>query len=180
LPASIYITHHITIKINEMYKDENALARAGAALGIGLIAGLAGTAAVTLSKKLDAKCEERKPDKTVLDVASHVLDIQPSSREKEKKVVEEVHWAYGACLGVARGALSFLGLRGWKATLVHFAALWYTEKMLFPDLKLAFPDIETGGSLTEEKPESIAHETLHEAIYAITTGIVFDAIMPKT
>lgn len=163
-----------------MYKEENALARAGAALGIGLIAGLAGTAAVTLSKKLDSKCEERKPDKTVLDVAAHVLDIEPSSKEKEAKVVEEVHWAYGACLGVVRGALSFLGLRGWKATVVHFATLWYVEKMLFPDLKLAFPDVDTAKPITEEKPENIAHESMHEAIYAITTGIVFDAIMPKS
>lgn len=163
-----------------MYKDENVLAEAGAALGIGLIAGLAGTAAMTLSKKLDSKCEERKSEKTVLEVASHVLDVEPSSPEKEAKVIEEVHWAYGAGLGVIRGALSCLGLRGWKATVVHFAALWYTEKLLFPDLKLIYPDVETDKPVTEEKPEKIARESLHQAIYAITTGVVFDAIMPKT
>jgi hypothetical protein len=162
-----------------MYKDQNALARAGAALGVGLLAGLAGTAVVSLSRKLDKKCEERKSENAVLEVASHVLDIQPTSEAKKQKVVEEVHWAYGASMGVIRGALCFLGLRGWKATVLHFAAIWYGEKMVLPDLKLAFPDVHGVKPISEEDPNQVARESMHQGIYAITTGVVFDAIMPK-
>ncbi|MGH2643758.1 MAG: hypothetical protein ACRDE2_07420, partial [Chitinophagaceae bacterium] len=76
------------------YKKDG-LAQAGMALGVGLIAGLAGTAAVTLSRKLDKQCAERKPERALLEVASKVLDVKPTSEEKKEKVVEEIHWAYG-------------------------------------------------------------------------------------
>lgn len=166
-------------KSKTMNNNQNVLAEAGAALGIGLIAGLAGTAAMTLSKKLDKKMDERKSEKEILDLSDKVLDLKPTSDEKRDKVIEEIHWAYGASCGVTRGLLSFIGLRGLGASAAHFAALWYWEKMCMPDVKKLYPDVEGVKPINEEKPEIIGRESIHIAIYALVTGFVFDAIMPK-
>lgn len=160
------------------YKN-NGLAHAGMALGVGLIAGLAGTAVVTLTKKLDKNCPERSSEKAMLEVASKVLDVKPVSEEKQEKVVEEVHWAYGAGKGVIRGVLNILGIDGLLATAAHFGTIWYSEKVLLPDAKKIFPDLKGTKSITEEAPYTLAREGAHQALYALVTGLVFDFIMPE-
>lgn len=162
-----------------MENNQKILAQAGTAIGVGLMAGLVGTAAVTLTKKLDKKCSERKSEKAMLEVAAKVLDVKPTSVEKTDKVVEEIHWAYGAGMGAVRGALCFLGIRGVLGTAAHFATIWYTEKMLLPDMKKVFPDVEGAKQINEEKKEAVARESLHQGVYALVTGLVFDIIMPK-
>jgi hypothetical protein len=162
-----------------MNNNQNVLAETGAALGVGLIAGLVGTAAVTLSKKLDKKVDERKCEKVMLDLSGKVLDVKPSSEEKKEKVIEEIHWAYGASCGVTRGLLNCIGLRGLAASAVHFAALWFEEKVMLPEVKKFYPDLEGVKPITEEDSKIIGRESIHLAIYALVTGLVFDAIMPK-
>lgn len=158
---------------------KNGLAHAGMALGVGLIAGLAGTAVVTLSRKLDKKCAERKSEGALLEVASKVLDVKPSSEEKKEKVVEEVHWAYGAGKGIIRGALNILGIDGLLGTAAHFGTIWYCERVLLPDAKKVFPDVKGSRSISEEDPFTLARESAHQALYALVTGLVFDFIMPE-
>lgn len=161
-----------------MSYNKNGLAQAGMALGVGLIAGLAGTAAVTISRKLDKQCAERKPEKALLEVASKVLDIQPTSEEKQEKVVEEIHWAYGASKGILRGALNIIGINGVLGTAAHFATIWYAEKILLPDAKKVFPDVKGSKPITEIAPYTLARDSMHQALYAAVTGLVFDFIMP--
>lgn len=163
-----------------MKKNQNILAEAGAALGIGLMAGLVGTAAMTLSKKLDKKTfDERKSEKVGLQLTSKVLDVKPTSEEKTEKVIEEIHWIYGAGWGVVRGLLSFIGIRGLPATVAHFATVWYGEKVCMPDMKKVFPDVKEVKTICEEDKETVVRDSMHLAIYALVTGFVFDAIMPK-
>lgn len=162
-----------------MKNNTSVLAELGTAVGAGLIAGLAGTLAMTLSKKLDKKTDERKCEKAMLELTDRVLDLKPSSEEKTEKVVEELHWAYGASCGVTRGLLNFIGMRGLAASITHFVLMWFEEKVMLPDMKKVYPGMESVKSVSEEEPGAIARDSIHLAIYALVTGFVFDAITSK-
>lgn len=145
----------------------------GTAIGIGVMAGIVGTAAISISQAIEMKITNREPSSAPADAAAKVLDVQPSSEEQKAKVSQEVHWTYGTSWGIARGLIALTGLKGWKATLVHFGAIWGTEMVMLPSLDLAPP-------ATEEDAKTISVDGLHHAVYAIAAGLVFDAIAKKT
>jgi len=141
----------------------------GAALGRGLIAGLVGTAAITLSQTIERKITGKPTNFAPGDAASKALDIEASKMEARKKFSDEVNWVYGTSWGSARGMLSLFGLKGLPATAVHFAAIFYTALTIEPDFEVAPP-------INEWSKKSIAMFALHHVIYAATAGFVFDAI----
>lgn len=152
-----------------MKDSENALKKIGTAIGTGLIAGLAGTFAMTVSQMIEMKITGREGSDTPANAVREVLDIKPVTESKSKKVSNKVHWVYGTNLGVVRGAFSLAGLRRWAATAVHFVSIWGGEMMMLPALRVAPP-------VTKESPKSIAIDRLHHLVYAVAAGIVFDSI----
>lgn len=155
-----------------MDNNENALKKMGTAIGIGLMAGLAGTIAMTISQNAEMKITGRKPSDSPAKAAREVLDIKPVTEGKSEKVSNEIHLAYGTSLGVVRGILSLLNVTGLPASLVHLATVWGGEMIMLPALRVAPP-------ITKEKPGEIALEAVHQLVYAITTGLVFDSINEK-
>jgi hypothetical protein len=155
-----------------MKKERSALAQLGTAIGTGLLAGLAGTAAITVSQMIEMKITGRKPSNTPVEAASKVLDIKAINEAEKPKVSEEIHWAYGTTWGIARGLISLTGLKGWTATLAHFTSIWGASLVMLPALKVAPP-------ITEEEPKTIGIDIIHHAVYAIATGLVYDAIKGK-
>lgn len=149
--------------------QNNALGELGSAIGKGLLAGLAGTAAITLSQMIEMKITKRQPSEAPVKVASQVADIQPTTEEQKEKVSQEIHWGYGTAWGVSRGLISLTGLKGLPATLVHFGVVWGTALVMLPAFKAAPP-------VTEEEPKSVAIDALHHAVYAVATGLAFDAL----
>ncbi|MGI4021940.1 MAG: hypothetical protein ACRYFA_10575 [Janthinobacterium lividum] len=145
----------------------------GTAIGIGLMAGIVGTAAITISQMVEMNIDGREPSSAPADAASKILDIQPTSEEQKAKVSQQIHWAYGTSWGIARGLISLTGLKGWKATLVHFAAIWGTANVMLPALDVAPP-------ATEEDAKTISIDGLHHSVYAVVAGLAFDAIAKKT
>ncbi|WP_199269774.1 hypothetical protein [Mucilaginibacter lacusdianchii] len=150
-------------------KQENAWGELGSALGKGLIAGLAGTAAITLSQIIEMSITKRESSDAPIKVASQVTDVQPTSEETKAKVNQEIHWAYGTSWGIARGLIGLTGLKGLPATLVHFGAIWGTALVMLPKYDAAPP-------VTEEPPKTIAIDALHHAVYALAAGLVYDAL----
>ena len=149
--------------------EDNALGELGSAIGRGLIAGLAGTAAITLSQMIEMKITKRKPSEATVKVASAITGIKPASDGEKEKVSQEIHWAYGTSWGIARGIIGLTGLKGLPASLAHFGAIWGTAMVMLPAFKAAPP-------VTEEDPQAIAIDGLHHAVYALTTGLVYDAL----
>jgi hypothetical protein len=141
----------------------------GAALGRGLIAGLVGTAAITLSQTIERKITGKPTSFAPGDAASKALDIEASKMESRKKFSDEVNWVYGTSWGSARGMLSLMGLKGLPATAVHFATIFYMAITIEPDFEVAPP-------IDEWSKTDLALFALHHAIYAATAGFVFDAI----
>jgi hypothetical protein len=150
----------------------NFLEEIGTAIGVGLLAGLAGTLAISLSQKAEMQLDKRKPSTVPADAVAETLDLEPVSEEKKEKVSQEIHWLYGTSWGMARGLLSLAGFRGWPATLAHFAAVWGSSMIMLPSLKLEPP-------VNEQNPKTIAIDGFHHAVYATATGLVFDAILTK-
>ncbi|WP_223818192.1 hypothetical protein [Mucilaginibacter rubeus] len=149
--------------------ENNALGQLGSAIGKGLLAGLAATAAITLSQMIEMKITKRKPSEATLKVAEETTGVKPATEEEKPKLSQEIHWTYGTIWGVSRGLLSLTGLKGWPATAVHFTAIWGTALVMLPKFKAAPP-------ITEEKSQAIAIDALHHAVYAVAAGLAFDAL----
>ena len=141
----------------------------GSAIGRGLIAGLVGTAAITLSQMIEMRITNRPPSFAPADAASKALGIEAADRIERKKFSNEVHWTYGTGWGVARGLISLAGLKGWPATAVHFAGIFYTALTIEPDFEVAPP-------IHEWSKKEIAISALHHAVYVVAAGLVYDAI----
>ncbi|MCO5935117.1 hypothetical protein NAF17_06170 [Mucilaginibacter sp. RB4R14] len=153
------------MKLNE----DNSLGALGAAIGKGLLAGIAATAAMTLSQMIEMKITKRKPSNATVKVAEDTAGIKPATKEDEQKLSQELHWGYGTAWGVARGIIGLTGLKGLPATLVHFGAVWGTALIMLPKHNAAKP-------INEQKPQEIAIDVLHHGVYAITAGLVYDAL----
>ncbi|MXV50721.1 hypothetical protein GS399_07020 [Pedobacter sp. HMF7647] len=156
----------------KIYKKQSSLADLGTAIGVGLLAGLAGTVAMTVSQIIEAQITKREKSDTPVKAVSKVLDVKPTSEEEKSKVNEEIHFTYGTSWGVARGLIGLMGLKGFPAAFLHFAAVWGTSLIMLPSLKVAPP-------VTEEKPKDISVDVLHHGVYAVVSGLVYDAITRK-
>ncbi|WP_183560355.1 hypothetical protein [Mucilaginibacter sp. SP1R1] len=149
--------------------ENNALGELGGAIGKGLLAGLAATAAITLSQIIEMKITKRKPSEATLKVAEETTGIKPASRSEKQKVSQEIHWSYGTVWGISRGLISLTGLKGLPATLLHFGAIWGTSMIMLPEFNAAPP-------IYKEDAKTIAIDGFHHAVYAVTAGIVYDAL----
>ncbi len=151
------------------YQKNNVFDEIGGAIGKGLIAGLAATAAITISQMIEMKITKRKPSDAPVKVASEITGIKPANAAQKQKVAQEIHWAYGTAWGLARGLIALTGLKKLPAALVHFSAVWGASMIMLPKFKVAPP-------VTKEKPGAIAIDGLHHAVYALTAGLVYDAL----
>lgn len=149
-------------------REATLLGELGAAIGKGLIAGFAGTIAITISQAIEMKITNRKSSNAPAKAVKKALQIEALPGSKEE-FSNEVHWVYGTSWGVMRGLLSMAGITGFAATALHMAAVWGTAVNIQPRLDIAPP-------LSEWKPKDIAIDLLHHAVYAIAAGLVYDAI----
>ncbi len=150
-------------------RENNMPGELGGAIGKGLLAGLAATAAMTLSQMIEMKITKRKPSEATLKVAGEVAGVKPVGQNEKQKVSQEIHWSYGTIWGISRGLISLTGLKGLPATLLHFGAVWGTSMIMLPKFKAAPP-------VYQEDFKTIAIDGLHHAVYATTAGIAYDLL----
>lgn len=148
--------------------ERTILGSIGAAIGKGLIAGFAGTVAISISQAIEMKIRSRKPGDTPAKAAEKIFDIDPDLGN-EKTFSQQVHYTYGTLWGSARGILSLVGITGFAATAVHFAALWGTAVVTETELDLAPP-------IDEWKTEDILIDIFHHAVYVTAIALVYKAI----
>ena len=148
--------------------ESTVLGAIGAAIGKGLIAGAAGTLAMTVSQMIEMRITKRNPSNAPAKAVKKTLHIQPTPGNKEE-FSNEVHWVYGSSWGVLRGLLSMAGINGFAATATHFAAIWGTAITIEPKLDIAPP-------IKEWETKDIAVDIFHHLVYAMVSGLVYDAI----
>ncbi len=81
-------------------------------IGAGLFAGVAGTAAMTVSSTVESKLRGRKSSDAPAQAAAKVLGVSPVGDEEKKRFSNLVHWGYGSAWGAVRGIIGATGLRG--------------------------------------------------------------------
>lgn len=163
------------------------------AIGKGLIAGLAGTIAITVSQMIEMKITGRKMSDAPIKVGGDVFGLEPKgkadlaqervaspSNKNNKELKEElesnkeklsqaIHFGYGTGWGVTRGALDLMGVRGFTASLAHFGAIWSTALVMLPAKDVAEP-------VTQWPTKEILIDAMHHAVYALAAGAVYDAL----
>ncbi len=139
-------------------------------IGMGLLAGFAGTVAMNISKKIEEKITGKKRNNATVEAVKKVFDIQPS-KNNEELFTKSVVYGYGSANEIFRSGLALAGIKGLSANALHYAIICTTIITLEPMLDVAPP-------ITERNPGEVAAEFFHHAVYAIVTGIVFDALTP--
>jgi hypothetical protein len=139
------------------------------AIGKGLLAGLIGTAAMTLSSTLEMKLRGRQADDTPSKAAGKVLGVQPRNPQGKARFGSIVHWGYGTAWGGVRGLAALTGLPSPAAGLIHFAAVWGAAQLMLPSLDVSPP-------ISEWSAEEVATDIFHHAVYAAATGAAYDFI----
>ena len=134
-------------------------------LGRGLIAGLAGTVAMTIASTLEMKLRKRPASSAPGDAAVKVLGIRPRDEKGKRRFSNLVHYAYGSGWGLGRAAIgaAFCGVGRRRASiaepLAHFALVWGVGLAVLPALGISKPFWRWG---TKE----IAIDALHHSVYA--------------
>jgi hypothetical protein len=143
-----------------------SLGDVAADFGKGLFAGVAGTAAMTVSSTLEMKLSGRPARQTPAEAAEKVLQVEPENEDTEARFSNLVHWGYGTGWGGVRGLLASTGLPGPVATLAHLGLVWGAEQVVLPALDVSAPVFKYGGKAT-------ATDLLHHTVYATATGLAY-------
>jgi len=139
-------------------------------VGKGILAGFAGTAAMTVSSTLEQHLRGRAASSAPADATAKVLGISEfSSPAAKNRFSNLVHWGYGTGWGVVHGLLDTIGLRPAAATLAHGAAIWGNEQVMLPALDVAPPVFMWAR-------EEVAIDAWHHAVYAAATGVAYELI----
>ena len=144
--------------------------RLARAIGKGVVAGLAGTAAMTVSSTIEAKLRKRQFSTAPARAAQKLLGIKEFESPRDvARFSDLVHWGYGTGWGVAHAVLRELGLGRKAATPAHFASVWGSALVMLPALDVAPPAWFWG-------KEEVAIDVFHHAVYAAATGLAYDRL----
>ena len=140
------------------------------ALGHGLLAGVAGTAALTASQLIAAKIQGSEPPTAGGTVAKRILEgvfLRDVSGERLPALNQAMHWTYGAAwggvYGVTQEALRLpLPLEG----LLFGSLVGTVATAELPALKLMPPPWKV-------PPSQLALNTFHHLVYGLATASTF-------
>lgn len=146
-----------------------AIARIASSIGKGLFAGVAGTAAMTVSSTIEMKLRGRKGSDTPAQAAGKVLGVSPVGEDEKARFSNIVHWGYGISRGAGRGVIGALGLSGPAAAAAHFSMVWGSALVMLPSLEVAPPPTKWGA-------KELGVDALHHAVYAAATSAAYELL----
>ncbi|MCX2740315.1 hypothetical protein [Pontibacter anaerobius] len=144
--------------------------RVASAIGKGIVAGLIGTAVMTVAQMIEMQLSDRDSSDTPYKAAKKVFGVKAEDEESKENINNLMHFAYGTAWGIPRALMAEFGLGDTKGTITHFGAVWGTEVTVMPQLNLMEP-------VTEWKPKAISEDILFHSLYAVATGLVADALV---
>ena len=142
-----------------------------AAVAKGMAAGLVGTAAMTVSERIEMAVTGRQGSDVPGQVGARLSGRQPESAADLQRLSTRVHWAHGILAGGLRGVLDRAGFEGPAASVAHFAALWGGDATMYAALGIA-------PAPWNWDEDELAADVLHKGVYAAVTGVVYDALPP--
>ncbi|SDY81770.1 hypothetical protein SAMN05661080_04703 [Modestobacter sp. DSM 44400] len=140
---------------------------AAALAGVGALAGVLGTAAMTLSSVLEAKARGRGSSTTPATAVENALGVEPNSEEHEQRLNNLAHWGYGTSLGALRGLLAAAGLSGPAAAGAHLGVVYGMEQAVLPATGASPPAWTWGG-------KELGIDVAHHLVYIGVTSAAFE------
>ena len=138
------------------------------AIGNGLVAGAAGTAAMTLSSTVEMRLRGREPSDVPARAAARVLGAEPASEHERRRFATLVHRGYGTAWGTVRGVMGACGVRGARAGGLFLAIVWSTELVTLPALDIGVLPVWRWGIA------EISLDLLHHDVYATATSAAYE------
>jgi hypothetical protein len=161
-------------------------------IGRGLVAGMAGTAAITLAgaleqglraKPTEAPAGPMPAENTLMrvfhrihepwlfagDAAGKVLGVRPIDAVARRRFAIAGHWLYGTAWGATFGILGVAGVRGVPAAAAVLTGQLTAEFVAMPAAGL-FPGPGQWGA------RAIVSSVLDHAAYAVAAGATFEAL----
>jgi hypothetical protein len=138
-------------------------------IGKGIVAGLAGTLAISISQMIEMRISRRKPSTAPADAAGKVLGVRARDEVGKARFGNAVHWAYGTAWGLVRAGLGGARRSRFWAPLVHLAAVQAVAMLMLPALKVAPPETKWGAG-------EISKEVLHHTMYASVADATYRAL----
>lgn len=136
-------------------------------IGRGVVAGFVGTAAMTITKSIEARVRQRDLSTIPGEAVERVFGLQARTTQDQLRFSNTVHFAYGTAWGVDRGLLGAAGFTGVPASLIHFGLTWGATLVLL-SRSHATPSLRKWGI------KELSWHGFHYLIYAFVTGIVYD------
>lgn len=142
----------------------------GSVLLMGLLAGAAGVAAMTLAEKAEQAATKRPnsyvPGRTLLTL----LGRRPAPESQPLPANWAMHWGQGVLLGALRALMAREGLRGPVGSFLFMNARLASDQTLENATGVGAPP------WTWPKDEQVA-DLLHKGVYAFVTGAAADALI---
>jgi hypothetical protein len=141
----------------------------GRGVRTGMIAGLAGTVAMTLSEKIEQALTGRPNSFIPAHAMERVLGL-PTKPDKDRRVLAWVaHWGLGVLPAALRGIMAEGGMRGPLASGMFFVTRLTTDETMENVTGVGKPPWAW-------PPKLAAIDNLHKAVYAFATGAVADRL----
>jgi hypothetical protein len=135
--------------------------------GAGLVPGLAGTLAITVTQALQKKLKgEPVEDIAPARAVEKALPLKTASAAEERALAQAAHWGYGTAWGRGPWLLDLARVPSRTAVVAETAALQGTAMAMLRALELSPPIGQMG-------VKEIATETAHHAVYAATGTWVY-------
>ncbi|HWH15709.1 MAG TPA: hypothetical protein VNT51_13275 [Miltoncostaeaceae bacterium] len=141
----------------------------GRAAALGMVAGLAGAAAMTAGEKLEQRLTRRPNSYVPAHVLSRVLRLSDPDADRWGRNMA-MHYGQAALVGALRGVWSAGNLRGVRASLM------FTPLRLSVDQTLENTTGVGAPPWTWPRDE-LGIDVLHKAVFSLATGAVADALI---
>jgi len=138
------------------------------ALGRGIVAGIAATAAMTVATTAEMKLRDRPPSTAPAKAAGKLLGVKPRKKAGDR-FATVAHAVSGVALGTARGLLELAGVRGRAAPAAFFAIAWAPELIAVPAAGAAEPPWRWNAT-------ELAISAAHHAVYAAAGETTYRAL----
>ena len=141
------------------------------AAGWGVVAGLAGVAAMTAGEKVEQRFTRRPNSYVPARALLTLLGSHPGDADRPTGWNHAMHWGTGAAVGALRGVWSAIGPRGPRAHLAHTVVRLATDQTIENGTGVGAPPH------TWPVREQVV-DVAFKAVYSVVTGVVADRLVP--